>query len=154
ISLHLAPRYRSSTHSRRIFLSYGHNDQYPTFAGRLASDLRAHGHELWFDQDRLMAGRDWDALIESGLNWTAQGPNRGCLVLLMTPHAVRRPGGYCLNELTRAIQRDLLVVPLMVTTVEPPLAIARLQWLDLRGALPPEEQPGPYARKLDQLLKA
>ena len=44
-------------------------------------------------------------------------------LLLLTPHSVRRPDGYCLNELARAFGRSLPIIPVLVSPVEPPLSI-------------------------------
>src|ERR1700721_2627937 len=76
------------------------------------------------------AASDWEHYIEQGLEWVGGGQPPGRVVLLMTPHSVRRPDGYCLNEIARALGRDLPVIPVMVSDVEPPLSICRLQWLD------------------------
>jgi hypothetical protein len=115
---------------RRIFISYGH-DEFAALARRLKKDLETRGHEVWFDEDRLKPGEDWEAYIEEGLEWTASKPGRGRIVLLMTPHAVRRPDGFCLNEITRALQRNMLVIPIMVVWCEPPLSICRIHYLDM-----------------------
>lgn len=137
----------------RIFLSYGH-DEHVDLARALKRDLEAHGHEVWFDEDRLIAGADWEARIEQGLQWAASDPDGGRVVLLITPHSVRRPDGYCLNELARAISRGLPIVPLMAVWSEPPLSICRIQWLDLRDCLPLGAQPAAYQRRLGQLTTA
>ena len=91
--------------SYRIFLSYGH-DEHSDLARALKRDLEARGHEVWFDEDRLMAGADWETRIEQGLQWAASEPDCGRVVLLTTPHSVRRPDGYCLNELARRLAAD------------------------------------------------
>src|SRR5262249_5809359 len=72
----------------------------------------------------------------------------------MTPHSVRRPDGYCLNELARAYGRNLPIVPVMVSDVEPPLSICRLQWLDMRLCFPVEQHEEQYVRQFEQLVKA
>jgi hypothetical protein len=56
-----------------------------------------------FDAERLKPGRDWVHYIEDGLDWVSADPDAGLFLLLMTPHSVRRPNGYCLNELARAL---------------------------------------------------
>jgi WD40 repeat protein len=134
----------------RIFLSYGH-DEYSDLARKLKQDLEARGNEVWFDEQQLTVGADWETRIEQGLEWAASEPNRGRVVLLMTPHSVRRPDGYCLNELSRAISRGLPIVPVMVVWAEPPLSICRIQWLDLRDCVPLGVQPAAYDRKLGLL---
>ncbi len=89
----------------------------------LKRDLEALGHEVWFDEDRLIVGADWETRIERGLEWAASEAGSGRVVLLMTPHSVRRPDGYCLNELARAISRGLSIVPVMVVWAEAPLSL-------------------------------
>ena len=49
----------------------------------------------------------------------------------MTPHSVRRPDGYCLNELAYALDLRLDILPVMLVWTTPPLSIYRYQWLDL-----------------------
>jgi tetratricopeptide (TPR) repeat protein len=138
---------------RRVFLSYGH-DEHRTLAERLKEDLQARGHEVWFDADRLMPGADWEHYIEEGLEWAAAIPDRGRVVLVMTPHSVRRPDGYCLNEIARALSRRLTVLPVMVVWCEPPLSICRVQWLDMRDCVPLDAQAAKYEAKLEILAAA
>jgi hypothetical protein len=88
----------------RVFVSYGH-DQYAVLARRPAQDLRTRGHEVWFDADRRRPGGDWETYIDEGLTWVADAGGRGRVVLLMTPHSVRRPDGYYLNEVARTLAR-------------------------------------------------
>src|SRR5262249_20108782 len=73
---------------------------------------------------------------------------------LLTPHSVRRPDGYCLNEIARALGRGLRIIPLMVVDSEPPLSICRIQWLDMRECIPINEKEGFYTPKFARLLKA
>ncbi|HWR58792.1 MAG TPA: toll/interleukin-1 receptor domain-containing protein [Thermodesulfovibrionales bacterium] len=148
-----------------IFVSYG-RDKYTALAERLKTDLEARGHVVWFDKERLKEGADWEGYIEDGLKSVAAGtiyPNPetgveeikpGKVVFLMTPHSVRRPDGYCLNEIAQALMRNLRIIPVMVYISEPPLSICRIQWLDMQDCFPPDEKQAPYERKLDRLLKA
>src|ERR1017187_2991991 len=129
----------------RLFLSYGH-DEHTGFALRLKADLERRGHAVWFDAERLQPGADWEGYIAEGLDLVSAAG--GKVLLLLTPHSVRRPGGYCLNELARAYSRGLTVIPLMVSTVEPPLSLAAIQWLDFRDCLPPEEHDRSEERRV------
>ena len=137
----------------RIFLSYGHDD-YASLAFRIKRDLEALGHEVWSDVERLKPGGDWERYIEEGFEFASKDHESGRFLLLMTPHSVRRPDGYCLNELARAYGRGLPIIPVMVSDVEPPLSIARLQWFDMRQCFPVDEFEEKYAKKLDQLVEA
>lgn len=139
--------------ARRVFLSYGH-DEFTPLAERVRDDLRARGHEVWFDVERLGGGVDWERGIDEGLARTDEVPGHGRVVLLLTPHSVRRPDGYCLNELSRALSRGMTVIPAMVSWCEPPLSICRLQWLDLRDCADPAARSERYAARLEALLDA
>ena len=110
----------ASDRKKRIFLSYG-RDEYVADADRIHKDLAERGHDVWFDLERVYAGRDWEAAIERGL--------RECdlMVLLMTPHSVRRrdardptsTDGYCLNEIAAALRRNKLIIPVLLVSLEP-----------------------------------
>lgn len=139
--------------SKRIFISYGH-DEFSELALQLKEDLTGCGHEVWFDLERLKSGQDWEAYIEEGLDWVSEIPNAGRVVLMMTPHSVRRPDGYCLNEIARAIQHRVNIVPVMVVWCEPPLSICRIQWLDMRDCVPVAAQSDRYKLKFDFLIEA
>src|SRR5262245_45578861 len=136
----------------RIFLSYGH-DEYTSLALRIKRDLEVSGHEVWFDVERLRTGGEWEQYIEDGIELVARDRD-GRFLLLMTPHSVRRPKGYCRNELARAIARNLKIVPVMVSDVEPPLSIRSMQWLDMRGCFPIPQHEEQYSRQFGQLLDA
>ena len=138
---------------RRVFISYGH-DEHAALAERLRSELAARGHEIWFDVDRLKPGGDWEQYIEEGLEWAAADPSRSCVLLLMTPHSVRRPDGYCLNEIARALNRRISVVPIMVVWCEAPLSICRIQWLDMQDCVPLAEQQKHFEHRFKRLTEA
>jgi ATP/maltotriose-dependent transcriptional regulator MalT len=137
---------------RRIFISYGRDD-HADLAVRIKNDLQERGYGVWFDLERIKSGGDWEKYIEDGLQWVAESPLKGRIVLLMTPHAVRRPDGFCLNEVARAIQLGLTIIPVMVAWCEPPLSICRIQWLDMQDCVPLSEKLTPYNVKLARLIE-
>lgn len=138
---------------KRVFISYGH-DEHTSLALRLRDDLKARGHDVWFDEERLKPGHDWEVFIEKGLEYLTADKANAVVLLLLTPHAVRRPDGYCLNEVARALARGLSVIPLMVVESEPPLSICRIQWLDMRECIPIQEKETFYQPRFERLLKA
>jgi len=138
---------------RRIFLSYGH-DEYAPLAEQLKKDLQNRGHEVWIDIEHLKPGVDWEDYIAEGLEWVSKIPKEGRFLLLMTPHSVRRPDGYCLNEIVRALERKLFPIPVMVKQCEPPLSICRIQWLDMQDCVPVRERTEKYKAKFARLLEA
>ena len=126
--------------------------------------LRREAYQVWFDVERL---KPWWRLRGIRGGWVrvcSKDTESGRFLLLMTPHSVRRPDptapqtkqefGYCLNELARAYSRNLPIIPVMVSAVEPPLSICRLQYLDMRNCFPAEQHEEQYGKQLGQLVKA
>ncbi|OPY27386.1 MAG: hypothetical protein A4E28_02034 [Methanocella sp. PtaU1.Bin125] len=139
-------------HRRRIFLGYGH-DEHAYFAQRLHEDLTRAGYDIWFDVKKLTGGMDWEKFIEEGMEWVSEYPGEGRHILLVTPYSVRRPDGFCLNEISRAIQRGIPLIPVMVVTAQVPAAIRGLRWLDMRDCLPPDRKPDLYRARLEALIR-
>ena len=94
----------------KLFLSYG-RDTFVEEVRALKVALEARGHQVWFDEEQLGIGLDWEDRIERGLDWCDR------VVLTMTPHSVRRPDGYCLNELAKALERQKTIIPVLLTDV-------------------------------------
>ena len=122
---------QSTQDRKRIFVSYGH-DEYTTFAYRLADALKHSGYDVFIDRDGIRNGEQWENNLEEGLKWTGANADNGIFLLLMTPYSVRRPDGYCLNEIAYAIDIKLKILPIMLKKVTPPLSIYRLQYYDLQ----------------------
>ncbi|KDO21803.1 hypothetical protein SPRG_12621 [Saprolegnia parasitica CBS 223.65] len=118
-----------------IFLSYGH-DRYQQLAMRLKDQLQSRGHLVWVDVEKLTPGCDWEEGIANGLTWAKEAQENGRVLLLMTPHALRRPDGYCLNEIARATQLKLHIFPTLVCESEPPPAISMLPYFDMQDCMP------------------
>ncbi|POM59454.1 hypothetical protein PHPALM_31816, partial [Phytophthora palmivora] len=125
----------------KIFLSYGH-DKFQALAFHLKASLQQRGHVVWLDIERLSAGIDWEEGIAGGLSWVRDAGQDGRVLLVMTPHALRRPDGYCLNEVARAASLRLNIFPVMVAESAPPPSIAMLPFFDMRDCVPgePEQQ--------------
>ena len=137
----------------RVFVSYGH-DEYLPFARNVARELALHGHEVWFDEDRLRPGGDWESYIEEGLDWVAEASSRGRVLLIMTPYSVRRPDGYCLNEIAKALDNRIMILPVMLVWTTPPLSIYRLQWLDMTNTFSKHGLTETFASDFDRILSA
>ena len=109
---------------------------------------------MWFDQSDLSPGGDWEHGIEDGLDWLAADRDKARMILLLTPYSVRRPDGYCLNEVARAVSRRIGIIPVMVAMCEPPLSICRIQYLDMQGCVPLSERTAEYSSQFDKLAHA
>jgi WD40 repeat protein len=69
---------------------------------------------------------------------------------LLTPHAVRRPGGVCLDEISFARYNGRRIIPLMVKQCQPPLGIYRLDWINFLSW----ENEACYVQGLQRLTQA
>jgi hypothetical protein len=78
------------------------------------------------------------------------------VVLTMTPHSVRRPDGYCLNELAKALERQKTIIPVLLTDVPggAPTSICRIQYLDWRDAVPAAQKPDRFQVRMARLCEA
>ena len=107
-----------------IFISYGH-DEHEKLIRKIAEDLRNEGIDVWIDYDCLYGSSQWEQRIESGIqasNW---------IVVFMTNYSMRRPDGYCLDEISFARFYNKQIMPIKIQNVPPPISIARIQWLDM-----------------------
>ena len=120
-----------------IFISYGHDD-YEGFIKLLAQKLGDAGYQIWMDCNKLVGGSRWEESIEQGIQ------NSRWIVVFMTKHAMRRPDGYCLDEISFARFLNKAILPIKLQEIAPPISIARIQWIDMseciqRGAEYDEE---------------
>ncbi|GMF32720.1 unnamed protein product [Phytophthora fragariaefolia] len=88
--------------------------------GASCAAVQRRGHVVWLDIEKLSAGIDWEEGIAGGLSWVRDAGQDGRVLLVMTPHALRRPDGYCLNEVARAASLRLNIFPVMVAESAPP----------------------------------
>jgi tetratricopeptide (TPR) repeat protein len=135
--------------TRKLFLSYGHDD-YTVEVVAIRDALRARGHEVWFDGEELTTGLDWEQRIEKGLTWC------DCVVLTMTTYSVRRPDGYCLNEIAKALELRKPIIPILLMDVPQgaPTSICRVQYLDWRDAVPAVERSERFKQRVERLWQA
>lgn len=111
-----------------IFISYGHDD-HEEFIKLLARKLSDVGYEIWIDYNKLDGGSEWEERIEEGIK------NSNWIVVFMTQHAMRRPDGYCLDEISFARFLNKPILPIKLQEIAPPISIARIQWIDMSGCL-------------------
>ncbi|KAL4140307.1 hypothetical protein PRNP1_014592 [Phytophthora ramorum] len=129
----------------KIFLSYGH-DRFQALAFHLKAALQRRGHVVWLDIEKLSAGIDWEEGIAGGLSWVRDAGQDGRVLLVMTPHALRRPDGYCLNEVARAASLRLNIFPVMVAESAPPPSIAMLPFFDMQDCVPGDREQQTHAK--------
>ena len=141
----------------KIFLSYGH-DEHANEVLRIKSELEKRGHEVWFDLERIISGKNFDSYIEEGLKWCDKA------VLAVTPYSVRRRNsqdpessdGFCLNEIAKMLELNKLVIPIMLVRVDEglPVSICRIQYLDMTDCIPIEQKWKQYKIRFNRLTEA
>ena len=112
----------------KIFISYGRKDA-EELANKIAFDLKVLGHDVWIDKQQIKTGRSWEEQIEEAIL------SHDIFISLLTPHAVRRPDGVCLDEISMARFHNRKIVPVMVVQCRPPLidlqaGLGRFQGMD------------------------
>ena len=137
----------------KVFLSYGH-DQNAPLVDRICSDLEASRHEVWIDKSKIKAGQNWRRSIVDGLSDT------DWVLAFLSRHSVRDPG-VCLDEIGIALHaKGGAIATVLVesdATVEPPVSVSHIQWLDMRDWADRQAKGGPewedwYKSKLGEIL--
>ncbi len=86
------------------FISYGRADS-KAFATRLYKSLLDKGYRIWFDQNDIPLGVDFQNQIDDGIE---QAHN---FLFIIAPHSVNSP--YCGKEIDLAIKRGKRIIPLL-----------------------------------------
>ncbi len=121
------------------FISYGRKES-KHFATRLYNALLQQGYDVWFDQNNIPLGVDFQNQINDGIDKAHN------FIFIIAPHAVRSE--YCLKEVVLAVQRRKRIIPIL--HIEPKddwdkmhPTISKLNWIYMREqadyALPLEE---------------
>ncbi len=118
-----------------IFISYGRRDA-AAFVQELRSALTAAGHGVFVDVTEIRPGEPWDESLADAIDGAK------AMIAVLSPHAVRRAGdprhfqdgdSVCLDEIVRARDSGIRILPVMIERCEVPLPIARLNYIDLVG---------------------
>ncbi len=97
------------------FISYGRADS-KGFANKLCESLTEQGYCIWFDQNDIPIGVDYQREIDDGLDRSHN------FLFIMSPHALN--SSYCQLEIERAIQHNKRIIPILHTP-----EISREVWL-------------------------
>lgn len=102
------------------FFSYSRADE--AFAEKLATDLKANGVKLWYDQADLSPGYNWDEAIEKALK------NCDTLIVIVSANSVKSKN--VLDEISYALEENKHIIPIKISACEIPFRIRRLQYFD------------------------
>ena len=86
------------------FISYGRADS-KGFATRLHEHLLKAGLKVWFDQNDIPLGVDFQNQIDDGIE---KADN---FLFIIAPHSIHSP--YCRKEIDLAVQRNKRIIPLL-----------------------------------------
>ena len=139
---------------KAVFLSYAREDA--DSARRIAEALRAFGLEVWFDQNELRGGDQWDAKIKKQI--------RECTLFMpvISTRTQERAEGYFRREWKLAVERThdmaagiAFIVPVVIDGTREndaavPEEFLRYQWAHLPGALPSPQ----FVEQVKRLLEA
>jgi WD40 repeat protein len=89
---------------RDAFISYGRRDS-KQFATDLYQRMIGEGREVWFDQEDIPLGVDFQEQIYEGIE-TADN-----FIFIIAPHSVKSE--YCLKEILHAIKFNKRIIPLL-----------------------------------------
>lgn len=104
----------------KYFFSYSRKDT--DFVLRLAKELRAAGADLWLDQLDIVGGERWDRAIERALQ-TCDG-----MLAVISPDSLASEN--TMDEVSYALEKGRLVVPLLLRSAEIPFRLRRVQHID------------------------
>jgi len=90
-----------------VFVSYSHDDD--DFVRRLISDLNKAGHAVWIDTSNIRGGDDWLRAIAEGII------NSYAFIIVATKSSLASK--WVRGEITWAVQREKLIVPVLVEDV-------------------------------------
>ena len=87
-----------------IFISYGRKES-KYFATKLHDKLMAEGYDVWFDQNDIPLGVDFQEQIDEGIL------NAHNFIYIIAPHAVASI--YCLKEIHLAVKYNKRIIPIL-----------------------------------------
>ena len=119
-----------NTRFKDVFISYGRAES-KAFATKLCELLTQKGYKVWFDQNDIPLGVDFQHQIDEGIE-TAHN-----FIFIIAPHAVKSP--YCRKEIELALKRGKRIIPIL--QIEPTTkevwdmmhpAIGKINWVYMR----------------------
>ena len=143
-----------SDSGKAVFLSYASQDA--DAARRIADALRAFGVEVWFDQEELRGGDEWDAKIRRQVKTCA------LFMPVISANTQKRSEGYFRREWNLATQRVLdmapgksFLLPVVIDGTKEENAVVadeflRVQWTHLSN----NEVPPAFVKRVKSLLEA
>ncbi len=127
---------------RDVFISYGRAES-KAFATQLCQQLTEKGYKVWFDQNDIPLGVDFQNQIDEGIE-TAHN-----FIFIIAPHSIKSI--YCRKEIDLAIKRGKRIIPIL--QIEPTTkevwdmmhpAIGKINWVYMRQQWQKEQEQNDY----------
>ncbi len=113
----------------KIFLSYASGDR--TEVEKLYTFLSSQGTDVWYDQEKLLPGQDWNYEIHKGLD------EADVILICLSKKSVNKEG-YVQKEIRLALDLALempdgriFLIPARLEECELPYKLKPYQWVDL-----------------------
>ena len=114
-----------------IFVSYGHDDFTKDVEVIMKSLNDRKEYQAWWDGD-LKKSADWVRQIENNLNELVRSKPDSCFIYIVTPYSTSDERyNFCINEILRAIEGRVKILPIRLSSAPMPLPIGSIQWYDL-----------------------
>ena len=114
-----------------IFVSYGHDDFTKDVEVIMKSLNDRKEYQTWWDGD-LKKTVDWVRQIENNLDELVRSKPDSCFIYIVTPYSTSDERyNFCINEILRAIEGRVKILPIRLSSAPMPLPIGSIQWYDL-----------------------
>lgn len=134
-----------SENRNTIFISYGRDPDNPQdidLVRKVKEDLENSGFRVLMDEEQLRTGSKWWIKLENMID------DSDWILYFLTPYSARRPDGFCLKELSWALDCNKQIAPVMLKYIKPPILISDLQYLDFKTT----DDNDDYKKKLDEII--
>lgn len=117
-------------HTKKLFISYARSDR--DAARRLWGSLHAHGFDVWFDEESLLPGQDWEFEIEEALQ------RSDAVLVLLSQNSIDKVGYVqreivlALNHADRRPEGQVFIIPVLLDGSALPRRLSRWHAIDTR----------------------
>ena len=114
-----------------IFISYGH-DEFTEKVRVIIKSLNGRKeYQTWWDGD-MKKSADWVRQIENNLDELVKSKPDSCFIYIVTPYSTSdKRYNFCINEILRALEGRVRILPIRLSSAPMPLPIGSIQWFDL-----------------------
>jgi hypothetical protein len=129
--LHAASSIQDDPYRRRLQLFLCHSSEDKPFVREIYIRLGRDGFGLWFDEENLLPGQDWEAAIRTNVKASD-------VVLVFISRTSVGEAGYFHKEISFALdaaqeqpEGAIFIVPVRIEDAEVPNRLRKWQWVDL-----------------------